>query len=231
MLSKMRKQYGQRKGFTLIELLVVIAIIAILAAMLLPALSKAREKARQAVCMNNLKQIGLAFLMYAEDYDNYYAFDDFDIPNKRPTSTWASKLIPYLYKGDWNTFYSAYANKKDFGTFIDPSWREGVERYANPSKPNRDYSGNYYLLMKDTAHGLSPKRQNYKISETGDSRYNWLIADGGARNVIHDRTGSITIGGYTALTYWTRANGFQDRHSGGANFLFRDGHVSWIKKP
>ena len=61
-------------GFTLIELLVVVAIVVILAAMLLPALSKAREKARQAVCMNNLKQIGLAFQMYASDYDNYLPY-------------------------------------------------------------------------------------------------------------------------------------------------------------
>jgi len=57
----------RRKGFTLIELLVVIAIIAILAAMLLPALSKAREKARQASCQNNLKQITLGMLMYTDD--------------------------------------------------------------------------------------------------------------------------------------------------------------------
>ncbi len=66
------RRFPQRSGFTLIELLVVIAIIAILAAILFPVFAQAREKARQSSCQSNLKQLGTAFLMYSQDYDELF---------------------------------------------------------------------------------------------------------------------------------------------------------------
>lgn len=72
MFGKTPLRSRTHRGFTLIELLVVIAIIAILAAILFPVFAQAREKARQATCASNLKQLGTAFIMYSTDYDDTF---------------------------------------------------------------------------------------------------------------------------------------------------------------
>src|SRR5258708_24415671 len=96
----------RRKGFTLIELLVVIAIIAILAAILFPVFAQARESARKASCISNLKQLGLAVMMYNQDFDEMYPINswdgalmgstDNDLHMDGPRFTlWMWRILPY----------------------------------------------------------------------------------------------------------------------------------------
>jgi len=87
-----------KHGFTLIELLVGIAIIAILAALLLPSLSAARNKARQATCLNNLKQINLGVHMYADDHDNVLAL----VSTNTSSDVWT----------DYNSWMKSYVGSK-----------------------------------------------------------------------------------------------------------------------
>src|ERR1700709_2518165 len=99
-----RRTQRRESGFTLIELLVVIAIIAILAAILFPVFAQAREKARQATCLSNQKQIGLAILQYNQDYDeeyptSYTLYSPGGVPNTTPDLTpcnWACLALPYI---------------------------------------------------------------------------------------------------------------------------------------
>ena len=86
----------RKRGFTLIELLVVIAIIAILAAILFPVFARAREKARQASCASNLKQYGLAFLMYAQDYDERLPRYRQGTSSPSCGVSWQDQVEPYI---------------------------------------------------------------------------------------------------------------------------------------
>ena len=93
----MQKRGFTNRGFTLIELLVVIAIIAILAAILFPVFARAREKARQTSCINNLKQLGLSFHMYASDYDECLpSVHRYEVGLSGATIYYAKMLIPYV---------------------------------------------------------------------------------------------------------------------------------------
>src|SRR5712671_5271108 len=84
-----------QRGFTLIELLVVIAIIAILAAMLLPALAKAKEKAKQVSCISNFKQVGISLAMYVDDNQNFYPIVSYTDASGNSID-WCKELNPYL---------------------------------------------------------------------------------------------------------------------------------------
>jgi len=198
-----------RRGFTLIELLVVIAIIAILAAILFPVFARAREKARQASCGSNMKQIALALKMYVQDYDQRF------MCVRQGPGGWAQICQPYVQ--NWQLFECP-----SFDTYLrncGPATGHG--NAASPPASNPLGVGVYeggYMLCGWEANGCcypGLKESKFEFPAT-----TYMVVEG---NCMGAYWGAFVKDGAP----WHH---HQYRHNEGLNIAYVDGHVKWQKE-
>lgn len=221
-MSNRRNISQIQRAFTLIELLVVIAIIAILAAILFPVFAQAREKARQAACLSNDKQLGLAFLQYNQDYDEM-------MPNGTTAggTGWAGQIYPYVKSID--VYTCPNDDTKQGINFKVCSYCLNANLNAPGNTPTPLPVGqftsvaNTVVLMECTG-GFAGMASTGGISPTETNS----PAGGGNPNVIPNGAASYATGPSlsrrtTSITAYPKA-----RHGNGANYLAADGHVKFL---
>ena len=206
--------------FTLIELLVVIAIIAILASMLLPALGKAKEKARSISCTANLKQLGTGMRLYADDHDGALPNPALRVDNPH-SARWCNVIRDYV-NGAVDVFKCTSA-PDNIRTIHGPNVLFG--------KPS--YGMNVFLYQKSPL----TTGANYKLSN-GDwayMRYRQIeqptdcVVLGDTENPRSGANNSQFLYPYLGTSPSTYGGKLTHRHNEGGNFAFADGHVGWLR--
>jgi len=224
-----RRQLRVRSAFTLIELLVVIAIIAILAAILFPVFAQARESARGASCLSNIKQLQLGMLMYIQDYDETLPPNFiWDFPKGGPYE----ESTRYVFRG------LIYPYVKNRGIYLCPSTHGQaysqwgfVPPYGALDDTIHDVSSNYAVNFNAGYGAVSPNWNNNAPTYDLWPGLRALAADDSPANVL-SMTESLLGMGYAqpGLTIATYENLFwPEPHHGRANFSFMDGHAKSLK--
>ena len=211
------------RGFTLIELLVVIAIIAILAAILFPVFATAREKARQASCASNEKQLGLALIQYTQDYD-----DSFPMASDAANVSWDTKISGYTaQKATWGSNPLIFTCPDDSSP-AGPSNSSGTRRtytYAAPMQ-SATYGPMQLSQFNQPASILMLVEMPWEYNILGWQHAAVVSTPGVGGNGWYGQ--SIGTTGVPGLTIGSPTVNVP-YHAGGWNYLFVDGHVKSLR--